>query len=65
MNVKVRRGLGLLVVATMLLLLGFVLEEIPMEGVVLRASVTIAYGVAMLGTVIGGLGLLAWGLLRD
>lgn len=68
MPVKVKRGLGLLVVAVAaVLLLLAVLPHAPDDGVLVGVyvvTVLAAAAVALVG-LIGGLGLLAWGLLRD
>ena len=67
MSVKVKRGLGLLVVAAIGWLLGLVLLQAPADG---AASIFVFVGLAAaacaaIGGLLGGLGLLAWGLLRD
>lgn len=68
MSVKVKRGLGLLVVAAIAFLLLLPLTQASPSGdaaSALLAGGTIAAGVALLGGLVGGLALLAWGLLRD
>lgn len=67
MSVKVKRGLGLLVIAVIGWLLGMVLLQAPAEG---AAAIFVFVGllvavVAAIGGLIGGLTLLAWGLLAD
>jgi len=67
MSVKVKRGLGLLVVAVIGWLLGLVLLQAPADGavgIVVLVGLLVA-AVAAIGGLLGGLGLLAWGLLRD
>lgn len=68
MPVKVKRGLGLLVVA----LIGFLVllvalrapaESTPAQVVVIAGL--LAGGIALFGGLFGGLAMLAWGLLRD
>lgn len=68
MPVKVKRGLGLLVVAAIGFLLLLVMVRVPAEGVVAQVLVTVGLlvgGISFLGGLLGGLGLTAWGLLRD
>lgn len=62
MSVKVRRGLGLLVVALIAFLV--VMATQGSSGL-LAAVVTLIAGVVLLVTAAAGLVLLAWGLLRD
>ena len=67
MPIKVRRGLGLLVVAAIGFLLGLVLLNAPADG---AAEIPVLVGllaalVAAIGGLFVGLVLIAWGLLRD
>lgn len=63
MSVKVKRGLGLLVVAVLAWLATIALLQAPASvPTFLALAVT---GIATLGALLGGLVLLAWGLLRD
>lgn len=67
MSMKVKRGLGLLVVAAMGWLLGLALLNAPaagFAGVLVFIGLLVAL-IAAIGGLVGGLGLLAWGLLRD
>lgn len=67
MSVKVKRGLGLLVVAVIAFLIGTLIDQADRSGG-LGAFVGIAYvlsALVMLGAFCGGLVLLAWGLLRE
>lgn len=68
MSNKVKRGLGLLVVAAIAWLVALALSRIEPRGDALGLLLLIpslAAGVAMVGGLVGGLFLLAWGLLRD
>lgn len=68
MPTKVKRGLGLLAVAVIGFLVLLVALRAPAESGVAQVLVIggiLAGGVAVLGGLFGGLGLLAWGLLRD
>lgn len=65
---KVKRGLGLLVVALVAWLAGIVLTQIPADdglAAVLLLIPLLVTGVATIGGLVGGLALIAWGLLRD
>lgn len=69
MPVKVKRGLGLLVVAALGLLVAQFAMQAQASGsdgqaLVGNAFVLVA-AVAVLGGLVGGLVLIAWGLLRD
>lgn len=65
---KVKRGLGLLVVAFAAWLAAMVLMQAGptggLAGVVLLLAGLVA-GLTFIGCLVAGLGLLAWGLLRD
>lgn len=68
MSWKVKRGLGLLVVAAIGWLIGLPLTHTSPSSDLAAALVvaaTLAAVVAFVGGLIGGLALLAWGLLRD
>lgn len=68
MSEKVKRGLGLLVVAVIGYLTVLALLQVPADnlaGQVVVIGGLLVAGVAMLGGAIAGLVLLAWGLLRD
>lgn len=68
MPVKVKRGLGLLVVAVIGCLVLQVLVQIEPGGgaeTVLLVGATVVSGLVFLGGLACGLVLLAWGLLRD
>lgn len=62
MSVKVKRGLGLLVVALIAFLIAAVATQAEATPVVV---VGLMSGFVMLGAGGAGLALLAWGLLRD
>lgn len=65
---KVKRGLGLLVIALAAWLIGIVLVQIPADdglAAVLLLIPLLVVGVAAIGGLIGGLALIAWGLLID
>lgn len=65
---KVKRGLGLLVIALAAWLIGIVLVQIPADdglAAVLLVIPLLVVGVAAIGGLIGGLALIAWGLLID
>lgn len=67
MSRKVKRGLGLLVVAVIAALVVLVLLRVPAEGLAAPfVAIGLLAGVAAFFVgVFGGLGMLAWGLLRD
>lgn len=68
MPVKVKRGLGLLVVAAIALLLAMSVGQIRPTGdaaALITAVVLMALAVVFLAGLLGGLVLVAWGLLRD
>ena len=68
MSVKVKRGLGLLVVAVLALIAGNVLLRIDADGVMgdwVLPLAFIAVALAMVASAVVGLVLVAWGLLRD
>lgn len=62
MSVKVKRGLGLLVVALIAFLVATVATRAEAQPVVLLGLIA---GFVMLAAAVAGLVLLAWGLLRD
>lgn len=62
MAMKVKRGLGLLVVAVICWFVTFA----ALQGSSLPVTlIALVFGIVALVTFFGGLGLLAWGLLRD
>lgn len=68
MSVKVRRGLGLLVVAVIAFLVLLALLQVSIADGAMEWVMVVALLAAAAGTVgglFGGLALLAWGLLRD
>lgn len=68
MSMKVKRGLGLLVVALIGWLVALALSQIETDGTfeaLLLLIPTLVAGVALIGGLVGGLALIAWGLLRD
>lgn len=69
MSWKVKRGLGLLVLAAIAALVAFPLLQVDVPDSTL-GSIALIGGMLVLGigfwvALVGGLGLLAWGLLRD
>lgn len=62
MPVKVKRGLGLLVVAAIAFVLTVATQG---QGHVVTATLALLFGIAMIGCAAVGLVLIAWGLLRD
>ena len=65
---KVKRGLGLLVVAVIAWAISAVLVQIDTNNTAAQLLVglpLIAAGLVALGCLVGGLVLVAWGLLRD
>lgn len=68
MTKKVRRGVGLLVLAALAALVAFLVgwarSDPGPDNFLLVATHWLAF-VAMIGSVLGGLALIAWGLLRD
>lgn len=68
MSMKVKRGLGLLVVALIGFLAIYPMQSMSPDGFLNQALLLVALavaGVAFFVGLVGGLGLLAWGLLRD
>lgn len=69
MSVKVKRGLGLLVVALMALLVLWTTGSAGAPandfGRLLYVGLTFASAIVLLGALVVGLALLAWGLLRE
>lgn len=68
MSWKVKRGLGLLVVAALALIALIPLLDADPSGdlsTFVLVALTLAVGLAFAASVLGGLALLAWGLLRD
>lgn len=62
MSVKVKRGLGLLVVAFIAWLIAYPASQ---SSSTIASVVVVIAGLALVGALVGGLVLLAWGLLRD
>ena len=63
MDARIRRGLGLLVVAVIAFLVLWSVAGIDTNAA-WRALIELVAGLALLGALFGGLGLLAYGLLR-
>lgn len=68
MPLKVKRGLGLLVIALIAWLIAFPLMKASPDGDLAALAIAVLLLVAaltFLASLVGGLVLLAWGLLRD